>query len=79
MNAKHCMIHPLSARIADKSDHASNFSRSSEFAEGPVADSVRALFHQHGVEFGKYGRQFGLIGEAVQPGNEAIEPWRQEN
>src|SRR5262249_56724359 len=45
----------------------------------PVPDSVRTLFHQHGVEFGKYGRQLGLIGEAVQPGNEAIKPWRQEN
>src|SRR5262249_17826359 len=29
--------------------------------------------------FGKYGRQLGLIGEAVQPGNEAIKPRRQEN
>src|SRR5262249_43435946 len=26
-------------------------------------------FHQDGVEFGKYGRQLGLIGEAVQPPN----------
>ena len=40
----------------------------------PVPDSVRTLFHQDGVEFGKYGRQLGLIGEAVQPGNEAIKP-----
>ena len=45
----------------------------------PVPDSVRTLFHQDGVEFGKYGRQVGLIGEVVEPGNEAIKPWRQEN
>jgi hypothetical protein len=41
--------------------------------------SLSTLFHQHGVEFGKCGTQLGLIGEAVQSGNEAIEPWRQEN
>ena len=44
----------------------------------PVPVSVRTLFHQDGIEFGKYGRRLGLIGEAVQPGNEAIKPWRQE-
>jgi hypothetical protein len=37
------------------------------------------LFHQHGVELGKRGPQFGLIGQIPQPGDEAIKPWGQEN
>ena len=56
-----------------------NFGSAANRRGVPIPVSVRTLFHQHGVEFGKYGRQLGLIGEAVQPGNEAIKPWRQEN